>query len=330
MKIVIPGGSGQVGTLLARAFHRDGHEAVVLSRGSADAPWRVVPWDGRTLGAWADEIDGADVVVNLAGRNVNCRYNARNRAEIMRSRVDSVRAVGRAIANARNPPRAWLQASTATIYAHRFDAPNDEAAGIIGGGEPGAPDTWRFSIEVATAWERALDEADTPHTRKVALRSAMTMSPDRGGIFDTLLGLVRRGLGGTAGDGRQYISWIHEADFVRAVYWLIEHGEIDGAVNRAAPHPLPNAEFMRVLRRTWGARIGLPATRWMLELGAVFMRTETELVLKSRRMVPGRLLDAGFRFEYPAWPEAAEDLVRRWREFDRAGGRVPGVTEGQD
>ncbi|HEU4560948.1 MAG TPA: TIGR01777 family oxidoreductase [Longimicrobium sp.] len=314
MKIVIPGGSGQVGTLLARAFHHDGHEVVVLSRGSSGAPWRVVPWDARTPGAWTDEIDGADVVINLAGRNVNCRYNPRNRAEIMSSRVDSTRAVGEAIARAESPPRVWLQASTATIYAHRFDAPNDEATGIVGGLEEDAPDTWRFSIDVATAWERTLAEAETPRTRKVAMRSAMVMSPDRGGIFDTLLALVRRGLGGTAGDGRQYISWIHEFDFVQAVYWLIEHDEMAGAVNLASPNPLPNAEFMRLLRRAWGTRIGLPATRWMLELGAVFMRTETELVLKSRRVVPGRLLEAGFRFEYPEWPGAMEELIRRWRQ----------------
>ncbi|HEX9936542.1 MAG TPA: TIGR01777 family oxidoreductase [Longimicrobium sp.] len=309
MKIVIPGGSGQVGTLLARAFHHDGHEVVVLSRGAADAPWRVVPWDARTLGAWAGEIDGAEVVINLAGRSVNCRYNARNRAEIMASRVDSTRVVGEAIARAERPPRVWLQASTATLYAHRFDAPNDEETGIVGGHEPGAPDTWSFSIDVAAAWERTLAEARTPRTRKVAMRSAMVMSPDPGGIFDTLLTLVRRGLGGTAGDGRQYISWIHETDFVRAVQWLIEH-EMSGAVNLASPNPLPNAEFMRLLRRAWGARIGLPATRWMLEVGAVFMRTETELVLKSRRVVPKRLLDAGFHFQLPEWDEAAQVLVR--------------------
>jgi uncharacterized protein (TIGR01777 family) len=316
MKIVIPGGSGQVGTVLARALQRDGHEVVVLSRGEGSAPWRVVGWDARTLGPWADEIEGADVVINLAGRNVNCRYTPANRAEIMASRVDSTRVVGEAIARAERPPRVWLQASTATIYAHRLDAPNDEATGIVGGGEAGAPDTWRFSIDVATAWERALDEAETPRTRRVKLRSAMTMSPDRGGIFDTLLGLVRRGLGGSAAGGRQYISWIHEADFVRAVLWLIERDDVDGAVNLAAPEPLPNAEFMRILREAWGTRVGLPATKWMLEIGARFMRTETELVLKSRRVVPGRLLAAGFTFTFPSWPAAASDLVRRWRELN--------------
>ncbi len=316
MKIVIPGGSGQVGTILARALQREGHDVVVLSRRAASAPWRVVGWDARTLGPWADEIEGADAVINLAGRNVNCRYTPANRAEIMASRVDSTRVVGKAIARAERPPRVWLQASTATIYAHRLDAPNDEATGIVGGSEAGAPDTWRFSIDVATAWERALDEAQTPRTRRVKLRSAMTMSPDRGGIFDTLLGLVRRGLGGSAAGGRQYISWIHEADFVRAVLWLIEREDVDGAVNLAAPNPLPNAEFMRILREAWGTRVGLPATKWMLEIGARFMRTETELVLKSRRVVPGRLLAEGFTFEFPSWPAAASDLVRRWRELN--------------
>ncbi|HEV7587495.1 MAG TPA: TIGR01777 family oxidoreductase [Longimicrobium sp.] len=320
MKIVIPGGSGQVGTVLARALERDGHDVVVLSRSEGNAPWRVVPWDARTLGPWADEIDGADVVINLAGRNVNCRYTPANRAEIMASRVDSTRVVGEAIARAERPPRVWLQASTATLYAHRFDAPNDEAAGVIGGAEPDAPASWRFSIEVATAWERALDEAATPRTRKVKLRSAVIMSPDRGGIFDTLLGLVRRGLGGSAAGGRQYVSWIHEADFVRAIHWLIEHDDVDGAVNLSAPEPLPNAEFMRILREAWGTRVGLPAAKWMLAVGARLMRTETELVLKSRRVVPGRLLDAGFTFEYPAWREAARELVVRWRAARHGSG----------
>jgi uncharacterized protein (TIGR01777 family) len=317
MKVVIPGGSGQVGTLLARAFHHDGHEVVVLSRRPEAAPWRVAAWDARTLGGWADELDGADAVINLAGRSVNCRYTPDNRRAILESRVHSTRVVGQAIARAHRPPPVWLQASTATIYAHRFDAPNDETSGILGGAEPGAPDTWRFSIDVATAWERALDEAVTPHTRKVKLRSAMTMSPDRGGVFDVLLRLVRFGLGGAAGDGRQYVSWIHDEDFIRAVSWLIEHEEMEGPVNLSAPNPVPNAEFMRALRQAWGISFGLPAPAWLLEVGAVFLRTETELVLKSRRVVPGRLSQAGFTFGFPEWPDAARDLCRRWR--GRAG-----------
>lgn len=178
--------------------------------------------------------------------------------------------------------------------------------------ELAAPTLWNFSIEVARAWERALEEAATPQTRKVALRSAMTMSPDAGGIFDTLLTLVKRGLGGTAGNGRQFVSWIHFEDFVRAIYWILDHDEIDGAVNLAAPNPVPNEEFMRILREASRTRVGLPATKWMLEIGAVFMRTETELILKSRRVVPGRLLQSGFVFDYPIWKAAACDLCRRW------------------
>ena len=315
MKVVIPGGTGQVGMVLARAFQQDGHEVVVVSRGATAGPWRAVRWDAETLGDWVGELEGADVVINLAGRSVNCRYNDENRKMIVDSRVKSTTALGKAIAQAKRPPRVWLQASTATIYAHRYDAPNDEATGILGGAEASAPDTWRFSIDVARAWERAADEAATPQTRKVLLRSAMVMSPDKGGIFDTLLRLVRFGLGGTSGDGRQYISWIHGEDFVRAIYWLIEHPEMAGPVNLAAPEPLPNAAFMRTLREAWGTRVGLPATAWMLEIGAVFLRTETELILKSRRVIPGRLLSSGFSFRFPAWSAAAEDLCRRWRQI---------------
>ena len=311
MKIVIPGGSGQVGALLARAFHAEGHEVCVLSRRPGDFPWRTIMWNGETLGDWTKAIDGADVVINLAGRNVNCRYDAANRQEIMRSRVNSTRAIGAAIAGAWHPPRVWLQASTATIYAHRYDAANDEATGLIGGAEENAPETWRFSIEVARAWEAAACEIPAPRTRLVLMRSAMTMSPDRGGIFDTLLGLTRRGLGGRAGDGRQYISWIHEADFLRAIHWLIERDSFTGPVNLAAPAPLPNAEFMRLLRAACGMPVGLPASKWMLEIGARILRTETELILKSRRVVPRRLLDSGFKFQFPEWNEAARDLCQR-------------------
>src|SRR6185369_6510174 len=219
MKTVIPGGSGQIGTFLARALVKQGHEVVVLSRSAArsddaarapsvDAAtkaWRTVTWDGATLGEWARELDGADVLVNLAGRSVNCRYGPKNRASIMDSRVSSTRVLGEAIARAQKPPRVWLQASTATIYCHRYDAPNDEATGILGGDEPGAPDTWNFSIDVAKTWESVFSEvpapAARPDMRKVALRAAMVMNPERGSTFDLLLALVRFGLGGRAGDG---------------------------------------------------------------------------------------------------------------------------------
>jgi uncharacterized protein (TIGR01777 family) len=312
MKIVIPGGSGQVGTVLARAFQRDGHEVVVISRRPAAGPGRVIAWDGRTLGDWSKELDGCDAVINLAGRSVNCRYTAANRKAILDSRVLSTRVVGEAISRASRPPGVWLQASTATIYSHRYDAANDETSGLLGGEERDAPDTWKFSIDVARAWEVAFDQSAVP-SRKVALRSAIVMSPDPGGTFDTLLGLVRRRLGGSAGDGRQYVSWIHHEDFVDAVRWLIEHEEIDGVVNVASPNPLPNREFMRALRQAAGVPIGLPPTRLMLEIGAVFMRTETELILKSRRVVPGRLLDRGFVFNHPIWREAAVELYSQWK-----------------
>ena len=314
LKVVIPGGTGQLGTLIARTFQRDGHEVVVLSRTPRGAACRSVLWDGETPGDWVSEFEGADVVINLAGRSVDCRYGPENRRAILDSRVNSTRAVGQAIAAAKHPPRVWLQASTATIYAHRYDAPNDEKSGVLGGQEPDAPSTWRFSIDVATRWESAIDHAIVPGTRKVKLRSAMVMSAEEDGVFDVLLRLVRLGLGGRAGDGRQFMSWIHVEDFTRALSWLIEHEEIDGPVNLASPNPLPNAQFMHALRRAWGREFGIPATRWVLEIGAFFLRTETELVLKSRRVVPGKLLQSGFPFRFPNWPDAANDLCQRWRE----------------
>jgi len=304
VKIVLPGGSGQVGRLLQRGLEKAGHETIVLSRRPKAGE---VFWDAETVGPWAAELEGADAVVNLAGRSVNCRYTPANRKAILESRVRSTEAVGKAIAAARRPPKVWLQSSTATIYAHRYDAPNDEATGRI---EAAGPDTWRFSLDVALAWERALAEAPTPGTRKVALRSAMTMSPDPDGVFDVLSRLVRRGLGGAQGDGRQYVSWIHEDDFLAATLFLVEN-PLEGGVNLAAPNPLPNRDFMRALRRAWGVPFGLPAPAPLLEVGAWAMGTETELILKSRRVVPRRLEEAGFRFAFPEWEGAARDLVGR-------------------
>ena len=313
MKIVLCGGSGQVGQLLARHFVARGDDVVVLSRGQNSKVGRNVIWDAQTLGEWAREIDNSDVVINLAGRSVNCRYNAENRRAILDSRTSSTRVVGEAIAQAKNPPRVWLQSSTATIYAHRFDAPNDEHSGILGDENDDVPETWKFSLGVAKAWEAALDNAPTSTTRKVAMRSAMVMSEDRDGIFDVLLTLVRRGLGGSVGDGKQFVSWIHGQDFCRAVDWTIAHDELSGAVNFAAPNPLPYRDFMRELRDAWGMKFGLPATKWMIEIGTRAMQTESELVLKSRRVVPALLLESGFEFEYSMWRDAAKDLCERRR-----------------
>ncbi|MDB6092463.1 MAG: epimerase [Verrucomicrobia bacterium] len=316
MKFLIPGGSGQVGRILTRALLREGHECVVLSRHPArtepGSSLRSLAWDGRTLGAWTQELEDTDVVINLAGRTVDCRYSPGNLREMMRSRVESTRVVGQAIAAARVPPRVWLQASTATIYAHRFDRANDEASGIIGGHEPDAPKLWGKSVDIALAWEAELAAAVTPRTRKVALRSAVTMSPDGGGVFSVLANLCRFGVG-QQGNGRQYVSWMHEYDFVAAVRWIVAHDDLSGAVNLCSPFPLPNREFMGGLQAALGGRLAFRIPEWALEVGAVVLRTETELILKSRRVVPGRLLEGGFAFTYPEWPAAATELARRWR-----------------
>jgi uncharacterized protein len=313
MRILLPGGSGQVGRILARHFHAQGHVVTVLSRKSYAAPWPVMMWDGRTPGAWVAELERSDVIINLAGRSVDCRYHADNRRVIYESRVQSTRSLNQAIASLNHPPRLWLNASTATIYRHSLDRAMDEASGQLGGNEPGAPDTWNFSIDVAKAWEQAFFSTPTPRTRKIAMRSAMTFSPDRGGVFDVFLGLVRHGLGGPQGSGSQYVSWIHESDLVRAIDMLIDREDLSGVINLASPAPLPNRDFMQALRDAWGIRIGLRVPEWMLEIGAFVLRTESELVLKSRRVVPGRLLDAGFQFLYPHWPAATRELVARWR-----------------
>ncbi len=305
MKIVLPGGSGHVGQSLRRHFESRGHEVVVISRSGA------VRWDGKTLGDWARAFEGADVVINLAGRSVDCRYNAANLAEMMSSRVDSTRVVGEAIRRCAAPPKLWIQSSTATIYSHRFDAPNDDETGILGQASDPMPAKWLKSVEIAREWERALNEAETPQTRKVAIRSAMVMAPIRGSVFDVLSKLARLGLMGRLGDGRQFMSWIHEADFCRAMDWIIAHDSLVGPIIVSSPNPLPQAEFARALRQALGVKIGLPATAWMLEIGTRVMQTETELVLKSRRVVPSRLLSSGFTFEFPVWASAAEDLVQQ-------------------
>jgi uncharacterized protein len=310
LNIVMVGGSGHLGTLLSNHFHSAGHDVTVVARNATSQPWRTVRWDGRTLGDWTIVINGADVVINLAGRSVDCRYNQRNRREIMESRVLTTKLVGDAIVAAEAPPAVWLNSSTATIYRHSLDRPMDELTGELGGDEPGAPSTWNFSIDVAKSWEAAFFAAKTRATRKVALRSAMVMFPAAGSVFDVLSRLVRLGLGGKAGSGRQFMSWVHGNDFIRAIEFLIAREEIEGVVNIASPNPVPNADFMRALREAWTVPFGLPAAEWMIEIRTFLLRTESELILKSRRVVPGRLLDAGFTFEFPEWKSAAQNLAR--------------------
>lgn len=309
MKILIPGGGGQLGQLLRAEFKRTGDEVIVLTR-QPKQPGEIF-WDGKTPGDWASEVDGCDVVINLAGRTVNCRYTKENLQQMMDSRVDSTRVVGEAIRLAKNPPRLWLQMSTATIYADRYDAANDELTRIIGGSEPGVPGYWAYSVEIAKAWEREQESAQTAQTRKVAMRTAMVMAPGKGGVFQVLHNMTRAGLGGSIGGGKQFVSWIHYADFCKAVRFVIGHGELSGAINFTSPNPLPQADFMRALRRASHMPIGLPATKWMAEIGAFILRTDTELLLKSRRVVPTRLIEAGFTFQFQNWAEAAVDLVAR-------------------
>ena len=309
LRIILPGGSGQVGAILARHFQAQGHDVTVLSRTPQPAPWRTIAWDGATAGAWVGELERSDICINLSGRSVNCRYSFANRNAIRESRVRSTQLLNEVVPTLKRGPNLWINASTATIYRHALDRPMTEAGGELGGNEPGAPETWNFSIDIAKSWEDAFFSTATPATRKVAIRSAVTFSPDRGGIFDVLSTLVKRGLGGTQGPGTQYVSWIHEADFVRAIDLIISRERLNGVINLASPNPLPNREFMRVLRQAWGRRMGLASPAWMIEIGAFLMRTESELVLKSRRVTPGRLLAEGFDFLFPQWPAAAADLV---------------------
>ena len=300
--LLIPGGSGYLGRALSRHFAEAGWRVVVLTRHPTDTggPARQVAWDGRTRGDWTAELAGADAVVNLAGRSVNCRYTAANRRRILESRTASTRVLAEAVAACPKPPAVWLNSSSATIYRHATDRPMDEAGGEIGDG---------FSVDVCRQWEDAFLSPDLPRVRRVALRTAMAFGPCSGGVMRPFLGLARCGLGGTLGPGDQYVSWIHLDDFCRAVAFLID-ADLAGPVNLAAPEPEPMRDWMRHVRAAVGTPLGIPAPAWLLGIGAFLMRTETELLLKSRRVVPGRLLDAGFRFGHPEPAAALREIVR--------------------
>lgn len=307
-RIVIAGANGFLGRELSRRFLEQGREVVGLVRSGATVEdgCRRAEWDGHVLGGWAREIDGAGALVNLAGRSVNCRYTPENRAAILESRTASTRILGDAVAMAASPPPVWLNASTATFYRHAEDRPQDEVHGEPGDG---------FSVEVASAWESAFFRARVPGcTRKAALRTSLVLAREPGTVFDYLWRLARLGLGGAMAGGRQMMSWIHGEDFCRAVEWLLRNDRADGVFNVTAPSPVTNREFMRLMRRAAGMPVGLPAARWMLECGALLMRTETELVTKSRWVVPRRLMDHGFVFRWPDLTAALEDLVpgKRW------------------
>lgn len=321
LRIVIPGGSGQVGRMLAAYFQDRGHHVTVLTRGPYTAQWQTVHWDGKTLGPWVETLEGADVCIHLSGRGINCRYTEKHKQELYDSRIGPTRLLHQAIAQLQNPPRVWLNASSATIYRHAEDRPMDETTGEIGGGEwiskrSRTPKNWDWTVKLVQDWEAALFDTPTPRTRQLALRTSLVLSPVPGSVFGVLSNLSRIGLGGTQGNGRQYVAWMHETDYARAIDFLIDREDLHGPVNLASPNPLPNREFMAELREAWDMPNGLPAPAPLIQLGSFFLRTEPELILKSRWVVPGKLLDAGFEFQFPTWLEAAQDLVRQWRNRD--------------
>lgn len=303
--VVIIGANGFLGRYLCRHFARNGREVVAIARNrkgwSRDGMF--LEWDGESVGPWAYALEGAELVINLAGRSVNCRYNPDNRAGILQSRVNSTATVGRAIAGCKVPPKLWINASTATWYRHAEDGPQNEWEGEAGEG---------FSHEVASAWEEAFFSAKVPgETRKVAMRIGMVLANEPETVYDVLGGLTRKALGGTMGSGNQRISWIHMEDFLRAVEFVTRDPFLDGMVNVTSPVFPTNREWMRIFRETVGMPIGLPASEWMLGIGAAVLGTETELVLKSRWADPLRLREAGFRWRYSEPADAIADLENR-------------------
>lgn len=304
-KIVIAAANGYLGRILANYFSQINYEVVGLCRQDTQLEnARCVLWDGKTLGAWANELTGAAALINLAGKSVDCRYTKANKQAIINSRVQSTKVLGQAIANSTHPPKVWLNASSATIYRHSEDKDMDETTGEVGQG---------FSVQVCQKWENELFSFSTPNTTKTALRIAMVLGAN-GGIYPVLSRLTKLGLGGTMGNGRQYISWIHEADFCRAVQYLIDAPK-EGAVNICAPAPITNKQFMQHLRHTCRVGWGMPQPRFTIEIGAFLLQTETELVLKSRRVVPQQLLQSGFTFGYTTVEEALVSLAHPVQMF---------------
>ena len=329
-RVVIAGASGFIGRHLAEAYRAEGAIVSLVGRSGPDARW------GDTAAITA-LLDGADLLINLAGKSVNCRYNAANRAEIMRSRVDTTRELAVALEACAAPPPLWVNSSTATIYRHAEDRPMTEATGEIGTG---------FSVGIATAWEHELFAADLPGTRRIALRMAIVFG--EGSALVPLIRLARSGLGGPQLDGRwfatrsrlragtwhapgaprgrQRFSWIHIGDVLGIIRFLEARPDIDGVINAAAPAPTDNRGMMRSIRRTVGVPFGLPMPRWMLELGSIAIRTETELVLKSRWVVPERLLRAGYRFEHPDLEPALRRIVPDRSRTNPQSRDLPGAS----
>lgn len=300
-KIILAGGNGYLGKVLAGYYRDLAEEVIILSRWSVptDGNVKTIVWNGVDEGEWGQALEGAELIVNLCGKNVNCRYTKKNMEEIISSRVNPTKLLGQVIAKLENPPELWINITSATIYRHAEDHEQDEETGEIGYG---------FSINVCKQWEHTFFEASTPNTRKIALRMGIVFGR-ADGAFPRLLNLVKFGLGGKQGDGEQYVSWVHEQDVAKCTEWLVEHKELNGVVNCTAPEAIKNAELMRLIRNTYGIPFGLPSPAWLLEIGAKLIGTETELILKSRWVAPKRLMDAGYSFIFPEAAHAIKDVI---------------------
>lgn len=304
-KIIIAGGSGALGSTLIRHF-KDA-EIIILTRNTSHAASqaghqatgiRYAQWDAVNPGPWMKELEGAKAIINLVGRSVNCRYTAANKALIINSRVNATRALGHAIQQLKAPPQVWINAGSAAIFGNSGGEVKDEHSALGAG----------FSPEVCKAWEQAFREYETSSTRKVFLRIGMVLQRE-GGIIKPFLNLVRAGLGGKIGSGRQFMTWIHEADFSRLVAWAIHQPQVSGVVHAASPNPVTNAYFMGSLRKSAGVRFGLPNPAFLVRIGAVFIGTEAELVLSGRRVISTFLQQNGFQFKYPYLHQALDDLL---------------------
>lgn len=314
-KIVIAGGSGFIGQELVKYFGKE-NDIVILTREIKNAAnnrnqynslvedditrTRFIKWDGITKGDWLDELEGTDIIINLAGKSVNCRYTDKTKKEIFDSRTNAVKAIGMVIQQCKNPPALWINASSATVYRHALDKPQDEYTGEYHDD---------FSVQVCKLWEKTFFEQYTPGTRKVALRMAINIGP--GGILIPYFNLLKLGLGGKQGNGKQMYSWVHIEDVCRMTAWIYEHQEIEGVYNCSSPNPVSNSEFMKTLREVTGHSIGFPAYSWMLKIGAAVIGTETELILKSRWVLPTKILKSGFQFKYPGLKDALEDIISK-------------------
>ena len=302
-KIILAGGNGYLGTVLANYYRNLAKEIVILARSPKDRHGniRTVVWDGKTQGEWVKELPGADMLINLCGKNVNCRYTEKNKAAIIASRILPTTVLGEVIAGLTNPPALWINVTSATIYRHAEDHPQDEETGEIGTG---------FSIDVCRKWENTFFNIDTPKTRKIALRMSIVMGA-ADGAFPRLLNLVKLGFGGMQGNGEQYVSWVHEHDAARCTEWLLDHPEINGVINCTAPNPVKNKLFMSYIRKACSMPFGLPAPEWLLNIGAIVIGTETELILKSRWVLPNRLTNAGFVFTFPEAKAAIKNILKK-------------------